>query len=108
MSKPTFERTADATLEQVRAIYSARGQEYADSWALENLVTTYLDSTLAMMGLTNVPAEVKRLLQLACLVDVKDSRMGGPWKSDSAIDGIAYRASYTALREEYEKKPPSA
>ena len=107
MSTPTFERTADATLGQVRAIYAQRGAEYADSWAIENLVTTYLDSTLAMMGLTNVPAEVKRLIQLACLVDVKDSRMGGPWKADSAIDGIAYRASYTTLREEYEKKNPA-
>lgn len=106
MPKPTFERTADATLEQVRAIYAQRGAEYADSWSLENLVTTYLDSTLAMIGLTGVPAEVKRLLQLACLVDVKDSRMGGPFKADTVIDSLAYRASYLTLREEYEKKPP--
>jgi hypothetical protein len=69
--------------------------------------TAFLDSTLAAMGLTNVPAEMKRLLLLASLVDVKDSRLVGPWKKDSVLDGIAYRAAYMTLRDEYEKKNPA-
>lgn len=99
---PTFERCADAALDRVRSIYASRGQEYADSWHLDNQVTTYLDSTLALIGLTGVPAELKRLLQLACLIDVKDSRLGGPFKADSVVDSLAYRAAYLTLREEYE------
>lgn len=102
--KPTFERNADETIIETRATYCQRGAEYADSWHLDNQISTFLDSTLALIGLTDVPKDVKRLMQLACLIDVKDSRMGGPWKKDSVVDGIAYRAAYTALREEYEGK----
>jgi hypothetical protein len=106
--KPTFERTADATIDDVRTIYASRGQEYADSWADENLVTTFLDATLralyieGLSDLRKLTVQEKRLILLACLVDVKDSRMGGGFKPDSVIDGIAYRASWCAHMREYE------
>lgn len=100
--KPTFEAAADRTLDDVRAIYASRGGEYADSWALENQVSTFTDATLRAFGLTLSPEQM-RLLQLAALIDVKDARLGGPWKADSMLDGIAYRAAYTALREEYRR-----
>lgn len=104
---PTFERTADAALDQVRAIYSQRGGEYADSWSLKHLVTTLTRATLARFGVT-LDDEQLRLLQLAALVDVKNQRIGagGEWKADSIVDGIAYAASYLTLREEYERAHP--
>lgn len=103
---PVFESGANKTLDAVKATYSQRGQEYADSWATANMVATFTRSTLAAFGITLTDEQV-RLLQCASLVDIKDSRMIGPWKSDSAVDGIAYRAFYTALREEYEKGEPA-
>lgn len=103
--KPTFERNADATLEDVRATYAQRGAEYADSWHTENMVTTFTRSTLERFGI-KLDLDQVRLLQAAALVDIKDSRIGGGWKRDSAVDGIAYRACYTNLREEYEKTHP--
>ena len=99
--KQTFEESADKTIEQVRAIYSQRGQEYADSWSLDNLVTTFTEHTLRELGFRLDPLQL-RLVLMAALVDVKDSRMGGPFKADSIIDGIAYRAAYCALREQYD------
>lgn len=99
--KPTFERCADAALEQARATYASRGVEYADSWALENQIATFTAATLRAFGLTLTPEQM-RLLQAAALIDVKDSRMGGPWKPDSVVDGLAYRALFLTLMEEYQ------
>jgi hypothetical protein len=99
--KPTFERTADATLATTRATYSQRGGEYGDSWSLENMVATFTEHTLKAIGNDRSPAAI-RLLVMAALVDVKDSRMTGPFKADSIIDGVAYRASYCQMRLEYE------
>ena len=100
-TRPIFERTADATLDEVRGIYAQRGGEYADSWALPNMVATFTQHTLAAFGV-NLTDEQIRLLVMAALIDVKDSRLAGPWKADSVVDGIAYRAAYTQLRVEYE------
>lgn len=100
--KPTFERCADTTLEKVRATYAERGQEYADSWSEECLVTTFTAATLRAFGLELSPEQM-RLLQAAALVDVKDSRMAGAFKADSVIDGVAYRACWLTLMEEYER-----
>lgn len=99
--KATFERTADQTLDDVRAVYAQRGAEYADSWALDRMVSTLTEATLARFGV-KLETEQVRLVLLAALVDIKDSRLGGPWKKDSIVDGIAYRAAYCQLREEYE------
>lgn len=98
---PVFESGANKTLETVKATYSQRGQEYADSWDLAYMVSTFTRSTLAAFGITLTDEQI-RLLQCASLVDIKDSRMIGPWKADSAVDGIAYRSLYTTLRDEYE------
>lgn len=104
--KPTFELGADATIEKVQATYKQRGGEYADSWHTENLVTTFLDATLRRMNVdVGLGKEEKRLILLAALIDVKDSRMGGPWKEDSVVDGIAYRALYANLMETYKGSP---
>jgi hypothetical protein len=100
-AQPTFERTADATLDTTRATYAQRGGEYGDSWSLENMVATFTEHTLKAIGNDRSPAAI-RLLVMAALVDVKDSRMTGPWKMDSLVDGVAYRACYGTLREEYE------
>lgn len=99
--KATFERTADVTLDTVRATYAQRGGEYADSWSIKNQVATFTESTLARLGVS-LSADEIRLVQLAALIDVKDSRLTGPFKADSIVDGIAYRAVYATLRQEYE------
>lgn len=88
------------------AIGTQRGQEYGDSWALENLVTTFTVATLKRLGI-ELPPEELRLIIAASLVDVKDQRIGaGPWKLDSAVDGINYRSLYADLREQYERDHP--
>jgi hypothetical protein len=104
--KPTFERTADATLDQVRSIYAQRGGEYGDSWSLENSRPVFTEHTLRSFGVT-LDREQLRLVVMAALVDVKDSRMIGPWKLDSVVDGVAYRAAYATMREEYEARKSS-
>lgn len=100
---PIFEESANKTLDAVKATYSQRGQEYADSWHIDHMVTTLTRATLGRFG-AELTAEQIRLLQCAVLVDVKDSRLIGPWKPDSIVDGIAYRACYASLREEYEEQ----
>lgn len=96
--KQTFERCADATLDEVRATYAQRGQEYADSWALDRIVTTLTANVLReIMGVEATPEEM-RLLQAAVLCDVKDARLCGPYKRDSIVDGVAYRALFAQLR----------
>lgn len=104
-TKPTFERNADATLEEVRSTYAERGEQYADSWHPDNMVVTFTRETLARFGIT-LDLEQIRLLQAAALIDIKDSRIGGGWKKDSVVDSIAYRACYTNLRDEYEQAHP--
>ncbi len=104
--KPTFERCADATLDEVKATYSQRGGEYGDSWHVENVQTRCLDAILVLLNLTvaELTVEQKRLIVMASLVDVKESRLIGPWKKDTLIDSIAYRAALAALVEEYQAK----
>ena len=101
---PTFERTADETIERSQAIYKQRGVQYSDTWALENLTTAVTRSVLQRFGIQGLRADELRLLLLAALIDVKDSRLIGGWNPDSLYDGIAYRASFTTLRDEYERR----
>jgi len=105
--KPTFERCADETLARVREIYADRGDNYGDSWTLDNQRTAVTDATLTRFGVTHLAPEEKRLLQLAVLIDVKDSRLAGKFNIDSLDDGIAYRGAYATLRDEYERKAAS-
>lgn len=99
--KMTFERCADAALDKVHAIYAQRGGEYQDSWATGNSCFAVTKATLKRFGI-ELSADQMRLIQLASLIDVKDSRLQGPWTPDSIVDGLAYRAVYLTLREEFE------
>ena len=101
-----FDRCADATLDEVKAIYTQRGEEYADSWALENQRAPFTNMVLRdILGFENgVEPEVIRLIVMAALVDVKDSRMIGPYKRDTVVDGIAYIAMFAQIIEEYKEK----
>jgi len=105
---PTFERTADATLDRTRATYAERGNGYGDSWDVSNVTDAVTRATLERFGIRGLDAYEMRLLQLACLIDVKDSRLIGKWNPDSLVDGIAYRAVYTTLRDEYEQRQAAA
>lgn len=99
--KAAFNAAVDDTLGACLNVSNQRGGEYQDTWALENMVTTFLDATLRDLHIVNLTAEEKRLLIVAALVDVKDSRMLGPWKEDTVDDGINYRAAYRAWRSAY-------
>jgi hypothetical protein len=106
MRKATFERCAGAMLAEVSEIFTQRGQEYSDTWATKNQVSTFTRQTLRdVFGIDvkAIDATQIRLLLAAALVDVKDSRMLGPHKRDTHIDGVAYRALYAQLREEWEQ-----
>lgn len=96
----TFERSANETLDDVRPLYSHRGSTYGDTWALPNQKTTFTEYVL---GLRRDPfyQQWLRLLQLAVLIDVKDSRIRGVNIDDSIMDGIAYRASFRSHLQDY-------
>ena len=96
----TFERSANETLDDVRPLYSYRGSTYGDTWAIPNQKTTFTEYVL---GLRRDPfyKQWLRLLQLAVLIDVKDSRVRGVNIDDSIMDGIAYRASFRSHLQDY-------
>jgi hypothetical protein len=97
----TFEKGIETILGEGVAIAKQRGGEYGDSWALGNLVSTFTRSTLESFGI-KVTDEQLRLIQMAALIDVKDARMIGPYKEDSVVDGINYRAVFAYLRRLYD------
>lgn len=102
VSKHAFNAAMETTLNRSLAIGAQRGGEYLDSWHVDNQVTTFLNHVLALPVVLGREREYKRLVMVASLVDVKDSRMSGPWKSDTTDDGINYRAAFTTWRDEYE------
>ena len=104
MTEPVFESALSRVMEGCLSIGAQRGAEYQDTWALENQVSTFLDAVLREIGAPNFSREQKRLILLAALVDVKDSRMLGPWKRDSVEDGLNYRAVLLDLMEQYRAK----
>ena len=87
--KPKFESNADATLDRVRATYSQRGGEYADTWGTCRFPV--MTSVAKELGSTISPQHF-RALASAALCDMKNERMTGGWKEDNMIDGIAYDA----------------
>lgn len=109
LEQATFDFYAASVLNESLEIQAQRGTEYGDTWALENMNATFTQATLARIILNphfdgNVTLEEVRLIIMAALVDVKDSRVAsGDWKKDSVVDGINYRAVYAGLREEYEE-----
>lgn len=105
MEAHAFNVAVDSTLAGCQAISNQRGGEYQDTWALENQVSTFTDSVLRRFGITGLTPEQKRLLIIAALVDVKDSRLLGPYKADSVIDGINYRAAFAHWMAEYQAAP---
>lgn len=99
---PTFTRTADATLTRARAVYAQRGDAYGDTWALPNLHTELTEYVLNLRRDTDYKAWL-RLLMLATLCDVKESRIqGGGNIDDHLIDHINYKASFTEHLREFE------
>lgn len=105
--QPAFNAAADTTLKRAAAISNQRGGEYLDSWSLDNMITTFFDATLRALGVPGLPAEAKRLLIVAALIDIKDSRMLGPWKEDTVDDGINYRAAYATWRQMWSESASS-
>jgi hypothetical protein len=97
-----FNHATRRTLTAALEVCDRRGDEYGDTWHADNLVTTFLDATLRSLGVDDhsLPADAKRLLLCAALIDVKDSRMLGPWKADTVEDGLNYRAAYRTFRDE--------
>ena len=87
--KPKFETNADATLDRVRATYSQRGGEYADTWGTCRFPV--MTSVAKELGISISPQHF-RALASAALCDMKNERMTGGWKEDNMIDGIAYDA----------------
>lgn len=101
--KASFNAAAEKTINRALEICNQRGNEYQDSWALENLKTPFLDNILRALNMSLTPEE-KRLVVISGLCDVKISRLTGAWKSDTTLDMVNYIGSLTTWREEYEKK----
>lgn len=102
-SKQTFERMADSTLERCRDLYKERGEQYSDTWAIDNLVLTLTKAIFAKFGWAWGKPEQLRIVLAAALADVKDSRLQGDGSvADSLEDGINYRAVLNQMLKEYE------
>ena len=99
--RPAFNAASETTLQRAIDVSSQRGGEYLDSWHVDNQVSTFLNHVLSLPTVPGREREYKRLLMVAALIDVKDSRMGGPWKLDTVDDGINYRGAFATWREEY-------
>jgi hypothetical protein len=102
--KQTFERCADATLTEVRATYAQRGEEYSDTWALDNRSSAFTAHTLRELAGIEMTPEELRLVICAALIDVKESRLIGPYKRDTLVDSIAYRSLYAELRADLDRR----
>lgn len=107
-SPAVFNAAAEATIGRALAICTQRGEEYQDSWDLNNLKAPFLTHTLSNVKLLDgsivQPATI-RLIMLAALADVKLSRLVGGWKDDTAVDLINYVAAYAELRQQYDTTP---
>lgn len=102
----TFNRSADATIKKASEISSQRAGEYYDSWSLDNLMTPWLDNLLKAYPTPpkGLERHYKRLVIMASMIDIKLSRLGGPWKEDTAVDSINYIAAYAQLRSEFDRE----
>jgi len=97
---PTFDRCVTDTLNEALAVCEQRSGEYRDSWDTEHLHTPVLDNLMGDLGFAFTREEM-RLIALASMIDIKLSRLVGPYKRDTLIDLINYTACYAQLREEY-------
>ena len=110
--KPTFERFADEIMAEIRETYTGRGQEYGDTFDLDNLCTAFTAQALRDLFGVEGSTEHLRALITAGRIDDKLSRLRGKWKRDTVLDLAAYVAFYTKLRDELDshvhikEKPP--
>lgn len=100
--KPTFERLADSTIQEVTATYAQRGAQYGDSWANSSWNT--VNAVCGQLGVT-IPPEFRRAIALAFLCDVKYNRHTGGFKRDTLIDSIAYQAALAQAIEDIYSAP---
>jgi hypothetical protein len=98
---PAFNSAAIETLDKAKAVCIQRGEEYQDTWSLDNLKTVFLDTALKELSVLSLTPEEKRLLVIASLCDVKLSRLIGEFKSDTFEDAINYIAAFRTWLEEY-------
>jgi len=99
-----FERNAEASLAKVRAIFTERGGQYADTWELAQWVKTIAVARSIGIELSN---EQARKIVAAALCDVKYWRNLGGYKEDNLLDGIAYDANLMAEMSTDEQKHQS-
>lgn len=111
--KPAFNAAVDSTLGRALMVSNERGGEYGDTWALENQQTRFLDMVLNEIDSTafstkTLSREEKRLIMVACLCDVKVSRMLGGFKGDTLDDLINYSAALRGWLADYVDGKPQA
>jgi hypothetical protein len=105
-----FNAAVNETLDRAREVSDTRGLEYGDTWALANQFTPFSDSVENLDDplvrgwhrVAEQSVELKRLKLIAGLIDVKISRMRGPWKADTVEDLINYLAAFRTWRDEFE------
>lgn len=100
-----FNKAADATRKDAGEICDQRGEEYMDSWALENVYAPRIRAVMKLIGVEReLTREELRLIMAAGLVDVKTSRWGGEFKYDTPVDEINYLAALAQWMKEYVHK----
>lgn len=100
-SAHVFNKAVDSTIARTQALSADRGSAYQDTWALEHQNFTFMEHVLRLVGVEPPDESWLRLMKLAALVDTKDDRMLGEWKTDHVDDGINYRAAFADLMEQY-------
>ena len=84
---------ATKTLDQVKATFHGRGDEYGDTW--NDCQFLVMRATAKRLG-AQVPDDAWRALAAAAHVDMKYQRLQGGYKADSLVDGIAYSGYLTS------------
>jgi hypothetical protein len=89
------------TFQEATDISDQRAMEYGDTWNVDRMRDGLLGLTLRLPQPPHLHKEFIRLVRCAVMVDVKDSRMDGPWKQDSLLDKLNYEAAFLQWHAAY-------
>jgi hypothetical protein len=97
-----FNKSIRETFAEATEISDQRAMEYGDTWALDRMRDGLLAETLQLPQPAHLRREFIRLVRCAVMIDIKRSRLIGPYKQDTFTDHLNYLAAYIQWRSEYQ------